>query len=167
MFHLKFTGDVVDTYHWDVLMTYQRDFAGCFIWDLLETSWRRTGNTLLLRPLETSSRRTKKMSWRRTTETSQWRSIETSLGVSFETYLRRHWDVQRDVVTTSPRRLVAGWALSKSISITLGSSSSMNNKCSYSKKGFWIIHLFLRLGKVNCKCMMSWNELNFLNNLVY
>ena len=39
-----------------------------------------------------------------------WRSsTETSLGVSFETYLRRHWDVQRDVVTTSPRRLVAGW----------------------------------------------------------
>ena len=27
----------------------------------------------------------------------------------FDTYPRRHWDVQRDVVTTSPRRLVAGW----------------------------------------------------------
>ena len=37
------------------------------------------------------------------------RSTETSLGVSFETYLRRHWDVQRDVVTTSLQRLVAGW----------------------------------------------------------
>ena len=31
------------------------------------------------------------------------------MGVSFETYLRRCWDVQRDVVTTSPQRLVAGW----------------------------------------------------------
>ena len=28
---------------------------------------------------------------------------------SFETYLRRNWDVQRDVVTTSLRRLVVGW----------------------------------------------------------
>ena len=32
-----------------------------------------------------------------------------SLGVSFETYLRRRWDVQRDVAATSPRRLNAGW----------------------------------------------------------
>ena len=31
------------------------------------------------------------------------------MGVSFETYLRRHWDIQRDIVTTSLRRLVAGW----------------------------------------------------------
>ena len=31
------------------------------------------------------------------------------MGVSFETYLRRHWDVQRDVVTTLLRRLVDGW----------------------------------------------------------
>ena len=33
----------------------------------------------------------------------------TSLGVSFETYLGRRWDVQRDIVTTSPRRLAARW----------------------------------------------------------
>ena len=33
------------------------------------------------------------------------------MGVSFETYLQRHWDVQRDVVTTSVQRLVAGWVL--------------------------------------------------------
>ena len=46
------------------------------------------------------------MSWRR--------SSETSLDVSFETYLRRHWDVQRDVVTTSLRRLVAGWVVATS-----------------------------------------------------
>ena len=46
------------------------------------------------------------------------RSIETSLGVSFETYLRRHWDVQRDVAATSPRRLNAGWVIpEKNISI--------------------------------------------------
>ena len=39
-----------------------------------------------------------------------WRSsTETSLGVSFESYLRRQWDVQRDVVTTSLTRLVVGW----------------------------------------------------------
>ena len=37
--------------------------------------------------------------------------LRRQLGVSFETYLRRHWDVQRDVVTTSLRRLVAGWGL--------------------------------------------------------
>ena len=50
----------------------------------------------MLRSLETLSRRSNKILWRRTT-------------VSFETYLRRRWDVQRDVVTTSLRRLVAGW----------------------------------------------------------
>ena len=32
-----------------------------------------------------------------------------SLGVSFERYLRSHWDVQRKVITTSPQRLAAGW----------------------------------------------------------
>ena len=31
------------------------------------------------------------------------------MSVSFETYLRRHWVVQRDVITMSPPRLVAGW----------------------------------------------------------
>ena len=84
---------------------------GCFIWDLLETSWRRTDGTSSLRPHETSSRHINKTSWRRTTETSWQRSSKTSLGVSFETYVQRRWDVQRDVVTTSPRRLVAGWAI--------------------------------------------------------
>ena len=70
VFHLGLTGEVVESYHQDVLVTCQRDVVGCFIWDLLETSWRRTDETLLLRPLETSSRRSNKMSWRRTTETS-------------------------------------------------------------------------------------------------
>ena len=97
------------TYHWDVLVTYHWDAIGCFIWDLFETSWRRTDGTSLLRPHETSSRHANKTSWRRTTETSWRRFTETSLGVSFETYLWRHWDVQRDIVTTSPRRLAAGW----------------------------------------------------------
>ena len=68
---------------------------------MFETLRRHTDGTSLLRPLETSSRRSNKMSRRRTTE--------TSLGVSFETYLRRRWDVQRDVAATSPRRLNAGW----------------------------------------------------------
>ena len=26
-----------------------------------------------------------------------------------KTYLRRHWDVQRDIAATSPRRLNVGW----------------------------------------------------------
>ena len=93
----------MDTYHWDVV--------GCFIWDLFETSRKRTNGTSLLRPFETSLRLCNKTSWRRTTETSSWRCIETLLGVSFGTYLRRHWDVQRDVVVTPPGRLNAGWEI--------------------------------------------------------
>ena len=69
------------------------------VWDVVET---------LLRPLETFSRRSNKALWRRTTETSWQRSTELLLGVSFETYLWRCWDVPRDVVTTFLRRLVAG-----------------------------------------------------------
>ena len=37
------------------------------------------------------------------------------MGVSFETYLQRHRNLQRGVVTTSPRRLVAGWAVISSV----------------------------------------------------
>ena len=58
---------------------------------------------LLLRSHEMLPRRSNQMSWSRTTE--------TSLGVSFETYLRRRWDVQRDVVMISLQRLVAGWVV--------------------------------------------------------
>ena len=83
----------------------------CFMRDLFETSWRCAYGTSLLRPFETSLRRSNKTSGRCTTDTSWWRSIETSLVVSFGTYLRRHWDVQRDVITTSPRSLNAGWAI--------------------------------------------------------
>ena len=36
-----------------------------------------------------------------------------SLGVSFETYLRRHCNVQKDVAATSPRRFNAGWEFCK------------------------------------------------------
>ena len=50
--------------------TYNNSVFGCFIWDLKETSQRRANGT----------------SWIRTTE--------TSLGVSFETCLRRCGDVQ-------------------------------------------------------------------------
>ena len=70
VFHLGLTEDTVDTYHWDVLVMYQRDFVECFIWDLLKSLWRRTDETFLLRPLETWSQRSNKMSWRRITETS-------------------------------------------------------------------------------------------------
>ena len=86
---------------------------------LFETSWRRTDGTSLLHPFETSLRRSNKMLLRRTTETFWRRSIATSLGVSFGTYLRRRWDVQRDVVTMSPRRLNAGWVLISILSVYL------------------------------------------------
>ena len=74
-----------------------------FISDLFETSWRRTDGTSPLRPLETSLRHSNKAPRRRTTE--------TSLGVSVETYLRRRWNKQRDVVTMSPQRFYVGWLL--------------------------------------------------------
>ena len=35
--------------------------------------------------------------------------IETSLGVSFETYLRRRWDEQKDAPTSSSRLPITGW----------------------------------------------------------
>ena len=54
--------------------------------------------------------------------------IETSLGVSFETYLRRRWDLQRDDVPTSSRPLVAGWVIWGSYCFNLEMKS--NNKCS-------------------------------------
>ena len=46
-----------------------------------------------------------------TIETSWQRSNEMLLGVSFGTYLRRHWDVPRKVVAMSPRRLIAEWEI--------------------------------------------------------
>ena len=115
--YLGLTGDVeeacfwnvVDTYHWDVLVMYHWDVVGCFIWDLFETSWRRTDGTSFLRPFEKSLRHSNKTPWRRTSETSWRRSIKTSMVVSFGTYQRRSWEVQSDVVTTSARRLNAGW----------------------------------------------------------
>ena len=89
------------------------------VWDVFETSWRRTDGTSSLRSHETSSRHISKTPRRPTTDTFSRRSTETLLGVSFETYLRRHWDVQRNVVTTSPRRLVVGWVVSFSLCIKL------------------------------------------------
>ena len=67
---------------------------GFFIWDLLET--------LQLGTFETSVQRSCVTLWRRITE--------TLLDVSFETYLRRCWDGQKDVAKTSKRRPHAGWA---------------------------------------------------------
>ena len=60
---------------------------------MLGTSWRRNDGASPLRPFETSLLRPNKMSWRRTTETPWRRSIETSLGISFESCLRRCGDV--------------------------------------------------------------------------
>ena len=94
----------MDTYHWDVLATYHWDVVWCFIWDL-----EHTDGTSLLHSFETLLRCSNKTSWRHTTETSWRRSIKMSLGSWFGTYLPRSWDVQRDVVPTSPRRLNAGW----------------------------------------------------------
>ena len=91
----------------DVPLRHRWVFHLRLIWDIVETYWW----DVVIRHLKTSSQHTNKTSWRRTTETSLRRSTETSLGVSFETYLRRRWEVQRDIVTTSPRRLVAGWVL--------------------------------------------------------
>ena len=85
----------------------------------LRLIWRRTDGTSSLRFLQTLSWHTNKTS-RRTTETSWRRSTETSLGVLFETYLGSCWDIQRDVVTTSPQRLVAGWtSIEENHSLTL------------------------------------------------
>ena len=70
---------------------------------------RRTDGTLLLCPLETSFLRSNKTLQGRTTVTSWQSSTEKLMGVSFETYVRRQLDIQRDVVTASPRHLVAGW----------------------------------------------------------
>ena len=111
------TGDVVDTYHWDVLVTYHREVVGCFIWDLFETPWRRIDGTSLLCPFETSLQRSIKTLWGRATEMSWRRSIDISLGVSLGTQLWRHWDdVQRDVVTTLTQCLNAVWVLSLNLS---------------------------------------------------
>ena len=93
VFHLRLVWDVVETYWWDVVITSP--------WDVIATYQEDVVKTSLGVSFETS--------WRRTTETSWRRSTEMSLGVSFDTYLRRPWDVQRDVVTTSLRRLVARW----------------------------------------------------------
>ena len=129
----------MDTYHWDVLVTYHWDVFGCFIWDLFETSWRRTDGTSSLRFLQTLSWHTNKTS-RRTTE--------TSLGVLFETYLRSRWDIQRDVVTTSPRRLVAGWSSiegnhSLTLVVYLFSSVSLQLQRKISS---FIVKIFIEIG---------------------
>ena len=63
-----------------------------FIWDVVETYW---WGVVITSPWDVV--------------TLYQQDVVKSLGVSFETYLRRCWDVQRDVVATSPRRLLAGW----------------------------------------------------------
>ena len=85
----------------DVLLRRLWVFHLRLIWDVVG----RTDGTSSLSFLETL--------WRSTTDTSWPRSTETSLGISFEMYLRRLWDVQRDLATTSPQRLVARWGRAK------------------------------------------------------
>ena len=109
---------------YDVLVTYHWDVVGCFISDLFETSSRRTDGTSSLRPLDTLSQHASKTSWRRTTEMFWQCLTETSLGVSFETYLWRCWDVQKDLVTMSPQRLVVSWNYWWSICLSLCSKQS-------------------------------------------
>ena len=46
--------------------------------------------------------------WSDVAVTSSW-DVITTLSVSFKTYLRRHWDIQRDILMMSLWRLVAGW----------------------------------------------------------
>ena len=120
--------DVIKCYIWDLQETSQRRTDGTSKIRTTETSWWLTTEMSLGVSFDTClaveetywwdvvvtsswelSRRSNKVSWRRTTETSWRRSTVTSLGVSSETYLRRHWDVQRDVAATSPRRLNAEW----------------------------------------------------------
>ena len=85
VFHLRLVWDVAETYRWNIVVI----------------------------PLETLSWRPDKTLLRSTTEMSWRRSIETSLGVSFKTYLRmflgRTGRRCNDVVMTSSRGLVAGW----------------------------------------------------------
>ena len=84
VFHLRLVWDVVETYWWDIVITSQ--------WDVITTYQQDVVKTYHWDVLAAF----------------HWDVV----GVSFETYLRRYWDVQRDVATTSPRRLVAGWVIS-------------------------------------------------------
>ena len=101
MFYLELTGDVVGQTNGKSWIRTTDTSLGVSFESCLRRRGRRTHGTSLLRPIETSSHCSNKTSWRRNTETS-WR-------LSIETYLRRRRDILGDVVTTSPRRLIAGW----------------------------------------------------------
>ena len=81
------------------------------------------------------------------------------MSVSSETYLRRHWDIQRDVVRTSPRRLVAGWDKTDTLEDELKYKTykslfeklRKNAKISYYSK---VLHKF----KINSK--RNWQVMN-------
>ena len=120
-----YRSDFIGCFIWELQETSQRHTNGISWIHTTETSWWGTtetsfgvsfetylrwhGDVPMGRPLTTSSRHTNKTSRRRTTETSWRLSTETLWGVSFETYLWRRWDAPREVVTTSPRRLVVRW----------------------------------------------------------
>ena len=113
MFYLELTGDVVGQTNGKSWIRTTDTSLGVSFESCLRRRGRRTDGTSLLCPIETSSHRSNNMSRRHNTETS-WR-------LSIETYLRRRRDILGDVVTPSPRRLVAGWvngSQNMSISIT-------------------------------------------------
>ena len=70
------------------------------VWDVVETYW---WDFVVTSPWDVPT----KFQWRRLAETSQRRSTKTLLGASFEKYVRRCWNVQREVGTTLPRRFLA------------------------------------------------------------
>ena len=90
----------MDTFHWDVLVTYHRDVVGCFIWDLLETLWRRNDRSscyVLLRRLYD-------VPMRRRGDAPLRRLSEVPLRRCWVFHLRRTCDVAGTYRETSLRR---------------------------------------------------------------
>ena len=113
VFHLRLIWDVVETYWWDVVITSPWDVVTTYQSDVVKT-YHWDGLT-----------------------TFQW----DVMGVSFETYLRCRWDIQRDVVTTSPQHLVAGWETSLFCNISSKASEHLFCWTSFFRKIF-LQHLF-------------------------
>ena len=70
---------------------------------------RLVWDVLMGRPCDVLLRRRRDIPIRCCTDVPLTRFGKTWLSVSFETYLQRRWEVQRDVVKISLWRLVAGW----------------------------------------------------------
>ena len=100
----------------------------------------------LLHPVEMSSRSSNKALWRLITATCWCLSTEMSLGVLFKTYLRRRWDVQRDV-------LLPGEYCLKILS-----------KIKSAKSLYRFKDLMERGSKTLCKCNLKSDFLTFQKN---